>query len=126
MFNETKNSIDTDGGDEKRLEKYNEKFEPVPDFSAMRDQGELDLICFDSEPGDLVFQHTLVMHWAPGNFTDRRRRAIGSRWVGDGSTYAKRGERVNLTLPWDPGLKDGDQFPPDNDLFPQVWPRTTQ
>ncbi len=114
---------DTDGGDEARLAKYDERFESVPDFGAMRERGELDLVSFDGEPGDLVFQHTRVMHWAPGNYSDRRRRAIGSRWVGDGTTYAKRGGRVNLTLPWDPGLKDGDPFPPDNKLFPQVWPR---
>ena len=122
-FSLVENATDTDGGDEARLKKYDEKFESVPDFAAMRDQGELDLVWFDSEPGDLVFQHTRVMHWAPGNYTNRRRRAIGSRWVGDGATYAKREGRLNLTLPWDPGLKDGDPFPPNNELFPQVWPR---
>ena len=31
--------------------------------------------------------------------------------------------RFNIALPWNPDLKDGDPFPPDNDLFPQVWPR---
>ena len=63
------------------------------------------------------------MHWAPGNYTDRRRRAIGFAVGGRRCNLCQRGGRVNLTLPWDPGLKDGDPFPPDNKLFPQVWPR---
>ena len=112
---------DTDGGDEARLAKYDETFEDQPDFDAMRD--ELDLITFDSGPGDVVLNHLLTVHGAPGNYTDRRRRALGGRWAGDSTVYAKREGRFNIALPWDPGLRDGDPFPPDNDLFPQVWPR---
>ena len=82
----------------------------------MRD--ELDLITFDSGPGDVVLNHLLTVHGAPGNYTDRRRRALGGRWAGDGTVYAKREGRFNIALPWDPGLRDGDPFPPDNDLFP--------
>ena len=111
----------TDGGEEARLKKYNEKFELQPDFAAMH--GELDLLSFDSEPGDVVFNHLLTMHWAPGNYTDRRRRGVGARWVGDGTTFALREGVPNARLPWDPGLKDGDPFPSDHHMFPQVWPR---
>ena len=113
----------SDAGDEARFREYGEKFEGMLDFASMRERGELDIVRFDTKPGDLVFQHLNVMHWAPGNYSNRRRRAVVNRWVGDGTAYANRAGRSSLTLPWNPELKDGDPFPPDNELFPQVWPR---
>ena len=97
------------------------EFEPQPDFEKIRDRFEI--ASFDTEPGDVVFNHVLVLHGAPGNRTQRRRRAFAHRWVGDDTTYAIRRSKNRLYPPRDPGLKHGDPFPPDGDVFPQAWPR---
>ena len=97
------------------------EFEPLPDFEAMRDQYEV--VHFDTEPGDCVVNHGMVVHCAPGNATDRRRRAIAHRWAGDDSTYADRQSANRIYTPQDPGLKHGDPFPPDHEFFLQAWPR---
>ena len=120
-FEEIQPGDGTDGGYEARVETYGETYEQQPDFENMRD--ELDIVSFESEPGDVILNHLLTVHSAPGNTTDRRRRAIGHRWAGDDARFAKREGQYTARLPWDPGLKDGDAFPPDNDLFHQVWPR---
>ena len=92
-------------------------YEPMPDFGNLR--GQYDIVHFDTKPGDVVGFHLSVVHYAPGNHTDRRRRAISLRYAGDDATYAvrKRGPK----LPRDPGLKAGDRL--GGDLFPLAWPR---
>ena len=115
---------DTDGGDDARIAKYDEVFEPQPDFESMRD--ELDIVTFDSKPGDVVLNHLSTVHHAPGNLSDRRRRALGARWSGDDAVFAKRQGYFTARLPWDPGLNDGDPFPDHNDMFRLVWPREAQ
>ena len=97
------------------------EFEAMPDFEAARD--DHDIVHFDTEPGDCVVNHLLTVHSAPGNTTARRRRAVGTRWGGDDSTFAVRKARFRLIPPWDPGLLHGDPFPRDHDLYPQAWPR---
>ncbi len=102
-------------------EEWGEHFEPQPDFEAARDQ--YDIIHFDTEPGDVVVNNLLLMHGSPGNYTDRRRRAIGGRWVGDDATFARRKGEYNVVIPVEVDLDDGERFPPDHPVFPQVWPR---
>lgn len=97
-----------------------ETYEPLPDFSAIRE--ELDMIHFDTEPGDVVFQHLLTVHTAAGNSTERRRRAVVHRWVGDDATYAVRRGPMRLVPPVDPIIRHGEKFPVDHHLVPQVWP----
>ena len=101
-------------------EKWGEHIELSPDFEAERDQH--DIVSFDTEPGDVIVNHLLMMHGAPGNKTDRRRRAVGGRWVGDDAVFARRSGTHNVNIPAAVDLKDGDPFPPDHPLFPQVWP----
>ena len=101
-------------------EKWGEHIELSPDFEAERDQH--DIISFDTEPGDVIVNHLLMMHGAPGNMTERRRRAVGGRWVGDDAVFARRSGTHNVNIPAKVDLKDGDPFPPDHPLFPQVWP----
>ncbi|MEX1107947.1 MAG: phytanoyl-CoA dioxygenase family protein [Dongiaceae bacterium] len=98
-----------DGGDE------------LPDIDANRDQYEI--IHFDSGPGDCVVHHLNMVHGAPGNFSTRRRRAVCHRYTGDDATYAPRRSKFRVVPPREPGLKAGDPFPQDHDLFPGVWPR---
>jgi ectoine hydroxylase-related dioxygenase (phytanoyl-CoA dioxygenase family) len=90
------------------------EFEPMPDIESQR--ADHDIVCFDTAPGDVVVQHLLTIHHAPGNLSDRRRRAIAVRYAGDDATFAfrKKGPRP----PVDPGLKPGD--PLGGDVFPVV------
>jgi ectoine hydroxylase-related dioxygenase (phytanoyl-CoA dioxygenase family) len=95
--------------------------EELPDIEAER--GRYDIVHFDSEPGDCVVHHLNMVHGAPGNFSVRRRRAVCHRYTGDDATYAVRRSRFRVVPPREPGLKPGDAFPADHDLFPGVWPR---
>ena len=97
---------------------------PMPDFAGHPE--DFDIVSFDTEPGDILVTHLLTCHGAPGNTTDRRRRAFGARYAGDGSTYAVRTNvTFNIKPIADPGIADGDPFPddPDHYVFPRVWPR---
>jgi glutamine synthetase type III len=82
-------------------------------------RGEYDIVHYDTKPGDVVAFHLSIVHYASGNHTSGRRRAISLRYAGDDATYAvrKRGPK----LPRDPGLKQGD--PLGGELFPVAWPR---
>lgn len=88
------------------------EFEPLPDIEAARSQ--YDIVCYDTQPGDVVVQHLLTLHHARGNATDRRRRAVAVRYAGDDATFAVR--RRNPPLPVQIDLKHGD--PLDCELFP--------
>lgn len=90
------------------------EFEKMPDIEAKR--SDYDIVCYDTQPGDVVVQHLLTIHHAPGNLSDRRRRAVAVRYAGDDATFAfrQRGPRP----PVDPGLNPGD--PIDSDVFPVV------
>ena len=111
-------------GEARDEEKWGEHIEQQPDFEAMRDQ--YDIISFDSEPGDVVLNNLLVVHGAPGNHSDRRRRAVGGRWAGDDTTFARRKGAHNVNIPAEVDLKDGDPFPPDHPLFPLAWPKSSE
>jgi ectoine hydroxylase-related dioxygenase (phytanoyl-CoA dioxygenase family) len=98
---------------------FSDELEELPDIDA--DPDKYDILTWDLlRPGDCIAFHALAVHGAPGNSTaERRRRAISTRWLGDGVTYR---EHPNVTKPIrDPGLKDGD--PMTCDLFPEVWAR---
>jgi ectoine hydroxylase-related dioxygenase (phytanoyl-CoA dioxygenase family) len=92
----------------------NEEFEPMPDIEAARQ--DYDIVCYDTRPGDVVVQHLLTLHHAPGNATQRRRRAVAVRYAGDDATYAVRKKSPPLPVPVT--LQAGD--PLDSDIFPLV------
>lgn len=97
--------------------------EPMPDIADH--MADYDIVNFDTDPGDIIVSNLLVCHGAPGNATDRRRRAFGVRYTGDGATYAVRTNATfNITPAVDPGLADGDPFPndPNHHIYPRVWP----
>ncbi|MCW5771098.1 MAG: phytanoyl-CoA dioxygenase family protein [Rhodospirillaceae bacterium] len=93
------------------------EYEPMPDFGQLRSQ--YDIVCDEMKAGDVVAFHLSIVHYAPGNRTANRRRAISLRYAGDDATYAvrKRGPK----LPRDPGLNPGDRL--GGELFPMAWPR---
>ena len=98
------------------------EFEPLPDIEGRRE--DYDIVRFETEPGDVIVNHLLVLHHSPGNFSRRRRRALTYRFAGDDATFAVR--KAAPPLPDDPGLGAGDPFPPDHPLFPQVWPASAE
>jgi ectoine hydroxylase-related dioxygenase (phytanoyl-CoA dioxygenase family) len=97
--------------------------EPMPDIDLNR--AKYDIVSFDTEPGDMIFSSLLMTHGAPGNLTDRRRRAFGYRFAGDDSSYAVRTSSRAIKPIRDPNLNHGDSFPddPNHPVFPRVWPR---
>ena len=101
---------DYDGGD----------YPPMPDIEEGRGK-EFDIVHYDTEPGDVIAFHLSIIHYAPGNSSTRRRRAISVRYTGEGATFAvrKKGPR----LPDIHGLSAGD--PIGGALFPKVWPRAS-
>ena len=97
--------------------------EAMPDIAGNRD--EYDIVSFETFPGDFLVSNLLVCHGAPGNATDQRRRALGVRFAGEGSTYAVRtGVSFSLGPAVDPGIAHGDPFPdaPDHHVFPRFGP----
>ena len=94
--------------------------EPMPDIDADRDR--YDIVQFETEPGDCIVNHLLTVHWAPGNHSDRRRRAVVYRLSGDDAVYAERGPGRPKPK-YDPGLKPGEPIPLGHDQFPTIWPR---
>ena len=89
---------------------------PMPDIDNHRP--ELDIIHFDTQPGDVLFHNLLVLHGSPANTASRRRRALSLRYGGDDATFAIRPGGLRPIL--DPGLVEGDHF--GTGLFPQIWP----
>lgn len=97
---------------------YSEHLPPVPDIDARR--AELEILQFEMAPGDCTLHHGLMVHGAPGNQrNDRRRRASVTRWAGEDVTYAPRAGLQGM--PQDPGIASG--APLSGPLWPQVWPR---
>jgi ectoine hydroxylase-related dioxygenase (phytanoyl-CoA dioxygenase family) len=92
------------------------QFETMPDIEAER--AKYDIAQFATEPGDVVINHLMTVHGAPGNNTDRRRRAITFRYGGDDARYVFRPGAP--APPRAHALKDGDPF--GCELFPEVWP----
>lgn len=97
---------------------------PLPDMSNT----QYGLLTWNTEPGDCIVHHPLVLHSAgPNRRADRRRRATAMRYVGDDvrwqhrdddlfKTLAKRFERAPRI-----DLQDGDRL--DHPQFPRVWPQ---
>jgi ectoine hydroxylase-related dioxygenase (phytanoyl-CoA dioxygenase family) len=65
--------------------------ESVPDVDALAAAGSVQLLSFDTAPGDVVVHHARTLHAAGGNRTaDRRRRAISVRYCGDDARTLRR------------------------------------
>ena len=94
-----------------------EQLEKIPDIEATRDQ--YDILSWTLEPGDALLFHALTLHGARGNASaTRKRRAITTRWIGDGVTF-KSSQGLPIIM-WDHGLNDGEAV--SGPLFPQVLP----
>jgi ectoine hydroxylase-related dioxygenase (phytanoyl-CoA dioxygenase family) len=92
----------------------------VPDVDALAAAGAVEIVSFDTEPGDVTVHHARTLHAAGANHTtDQRRRAISVRYCGDDARTLRR-----------PGapLKDHQRDLPDGRELadaehPVAWPQ---
>ncbi len=92
--------------------------EPLPDIEANRSKYEIKR--FAMEPGDCLIFNAMIVHGAPGNNSEHRRRAIATRWTGDDARYCRRSGEVAIPTQ-DPGLAHGAVL--ECERFPLVWER---
>lgn len=90
----------------------------LPDIEAERDKHRI--LSFEMAPGDCMVFQAMIVHGAPPNRSQNRRRALATRWCGDDARYFERPGEVAIPTS-DPGLRDGDVL--DCDDFPVVWRR---
>ncbi len=64
-----------------------------------------------------MFQ-AMIVHGAPGNEGQHRRRALSTRWAGDDARYSRRQGEIAIPTE-DPGLGHGERL--DSERFPLVW-----
>ena len=69
-------------------------------------------------PGDAVAFDFRILHGARGNHTDRRRRALSLRFVGDDAVYVERPGRTSPPFPGH-NMKPGQKL--RTDWFPVIW-----
>lgn len=80
---------------------------------------EYDVLGWEMEPGDALIFSPLVLHGSSGNYsTERPRRALSTRWLGDDVVWAPAPATVPIM--WKTGLGKGD--PISGEVFPQVYP----
>jgi len=94
--------------------------EPVPPIEAHR--ADYDIVGWDLNAGDAVLFSAWLLHWAPGNASDRRRAAISTRWLGDDAIWHPHPGADPTVTEADVALSPGDPAR-DDDRFPLVWPR---
>lgn len=103
---------------------------PERTLADVRDHPEkYEFLSWNVEPGDILIHHPLVVHGAPGNSGQgKRRRALALRWLGDDATWDNT--RPNFMrmickqtdLPF-PDLEQGDKFRECGPFFPSLWSR---
>ena len=89
---------------------------PVPDPDA--NPGDMTVLEWPMEPGDVVVFDYRTAHGARGNFTDTRRRALSLRWMGDDARYIERPGRTSPPFPGH-GMETGQRL--REDWFPVLW-----
>ena len=96
---------------------------------AVAHSASLELLSWNMAPGDCLVHHALTIHASSGNAsTSTRRRALVTRWAGDGVTYDPRPDTF-ITHINKIGVKEVNSIhrlhagdPIDCDLFPKIWP----
>lgn len=89
---------------------------PLPDIEANRHKYQIRR--FAMQPGDCLVFQAMIVHGAPGNTGQHRRRALSTRWAGDDARYRRRTGEIAIPTQ-DPGLVHGARL--DCERFPLVW-----
>lgn len=90
----------------------------LPDIESERDRHTI--LTHAMEPGDCLVFQGMIVHGAPGNPGQHRRRAFATRWTGDDARFCRRPGEVAIPTV-DPGLEH--DVPLTGDRFPLVWSR---
>ena len=73
-------------------------FPPLPDVDAMEKKGEVKVLAWDMEPGDVVVFDSYIVHGAPGNPSNTvRRRAYATRWANSEVQFDSRPGTMHYT-----------------------------
>jgi len=100
-----------------------DEFDELPDVDAKVAAGELELLNWDLEPGDVILFDSAAVHGAPGlppNST-LRRRGYATRWLGDDVRYETRPGTMDKgwkAAGYDNGLENGQ--PIGCELYPDI------
>jgi len=71
---------------------------PLPDIDAMEKKGEVKVLAWDMEPGDVVVFDSYIVHGAPGNPSNTvRRRAYSTRWANTEVQFDSRPGTMHYT-----------------------------
>ncbi|AYQ89885.1 MULTISPECIES: phytanoyl-CoA dioxygenase family protein [Burkholderia] len=94
------------------------QLEPMPDIDGNR--AAYTILGWDLEPGDAIAFDFHTVHGAPGNASSQRsRRVVSWRWLGDEAVYVERGGETSPPYPeLAATLRHGDPLP--EPLFPFV------
>ncbi len=84
------------------------------------DPGDPNIRSFAVDPGDVLAFDFHTLHDAPANPTDKRRRAVSFRFIGEGARYVERPHEVSPPFP-KLGLNLQMNDPLPEDWFPTVW-----
>ena len=88
----------------------------VPDPDV--DPGDMQVLEWPMQPGDVVLFDFRSVHGARGNLSGRGRRALSLRWVGDDARYVERPGRTSPPFPGH-GMQNGERL--RSDWFPVIW-----
>jgi ectoine hydroxylase-related dioxygenase (phytanoyl-CoA dioxygenase family) len=70
----------------------------LPDIDAMEAAGEVRVLRWDVEPGDVIIFDSFTVHGAPGNSSASvRRRAYATRWASDATRFDARPGTMHYT-----------------------------
>ena len=92
----------------------------LPQAPNLFEDPTADLVTWDMQPGDALIFTPRTLHGSGPNLrSDRSRRAIAPRFIGDDVRYVAGMHVLNLSFPQQPSLKTGD--PLNDPMFPVVW-----
>ncbi len=91
---------------------------PLPDIEGH--ESEYDIQWVECRPGDAIVHHVRTAHGSTGNTTDRPRRAVSLRYLGEDCRYHPR-EGTPPDSQLSDSLAPGDVM--DSPEFPLVWTR---
>jgi len=70
----------------------------LPDIDELEKRGEVRVLRWDVEPGDVIVFDSYTVHGAPGNSSNSvRRRAYATRWVSEDARFDARPGTMHYT-----------------------------